>query len=71
MEAIRSSETSVHTRFAQRHIPVEGILHSHRCETLKSDNANIQEFNHNVYNNTPKFTLCQYKYEGADKSLAL
>jgi hypothetical protein len=36
MEAIRSSETSVHTRFTQRHIPEDRILHSHRRENLKS-----------------------------------
>jgi hypothetical protein len=30
MEAIRSSETSVHTRFTLRHIPENGILH-HPC----------------------------------------
>jgi hypothetical protein len=36
MEAIRSYETSVHTRSTQRHISEEGILHSHRCENLKS-----------------------------------
>jgi hypothetical protein len=36
IEAICSSETSVHTRSTQRHIPEEGILHSHRCENLKS-----------------------------------
>jgi hypothetical protein len=33
MEAIRSSETSVHTRSTQRHVPEDGILHSHRLET--------------------------------------
>jgi hypothetical protein len=33
MEAIRSSETSVHTRSARRHIPEDGILlHNHRRE---------------------------------------
>jgi hypothetical protein len=36
MEAIRSSETSVHTRSTRRHIPGGGILYSHRCENLKS-----------------------------------
>jgi hypothetical protein len=36
MEAILSSETSVHTRSTHRHIPEDGILHSHRCENLKS-----------------------------------
>jgi hypothetical protein len=36
MEAIRSCETSVHTRFTRRHIPEDGILHSHRREKLKS-----------------------------------
>jgi hypothetical protein len=28
--------TSVHTRSTHRHIPEDGILHSHRCENLKS-----------------------------------
>jgi hypothetical protein len=36
LEAIRSSETSVHTRSTRRHIPENGILHSHRRENLKS-----------------------------------
>jgi hypothetical protein len=36
METIRSSETSVHTRSTRRHIPEDGILHSHRCENLES-----------------------------------
>jgi hypothetical protein len=35
MEAICSSETSVHTRTTQPHIPENGILHSHRRENLK------------------------------------
>jgi hypothetical protein len=36
MEAIYSSETSVHTRSTKPHIPEYGILHSHRRENLKS-----------------------------------
>jgi hypothetical protein len=31
-----SSETSAHTRSTRRHIPEDGILHSHRREDLKS-----------------------------------
>jgi hypothetical protein len=36
MEAIRSSETSALTRDIRRHILEDGILHSQRCEHLKS-----------------------------------
>jgi hypothetical protein len=36
MEAIISSKTSVHTRSTRRHIPEDGIIHSHRRENLKS-----------------------------------
>jgi hypothetical protein len=32
----RFGGTSVHTRFARRHIPEDGILHSHHCGNLKS-----------------------------------
>jgi hypothetical protein len=34
--AIRSSETSVLIIATQRHVPEDGILHSHRRENLKS-----------------------------------
>jgi hypothetical protein len=36
LEAILSSETSVHTSSTRRHIPEDGVLHSHRRENLKS-----------------------------------
>jgi hypothetical protein len=38
MEAILSFETLVHIKSTRRHIPEDGILHSHRRENLKSYN---------------------------------
>jgi hypothetical protein len=37
MEAIRSSETSVHTRSTRRHIPEDGILLQYLFETFCSN----------------------------------
>jgi hypothetical protein len=49
MEAIRSSETSVHfRRSTRRHIPEDGILHSHHCENLKSYKINIKHICYNT-----------------------
>jgi hypothetical protein len=36
MEATPFSETSVNNKSTWCHIPQDGILHSHRCENLKS-----------------------------------
>jgi hypothetical protein len=36
MEAMRCSETPVHTRATPRNIPEDGIFHSYRRENLKS-----------------------------------
>jgi hypothetical protein len=44
MEAILSSETSVHTISTRRHIPQDGILHSHRRVNLKSYIEYIEKF---------------------------
>jgi hypothetical protein len=36
MQATRFSETSLYDKPARRHIPEDGIIHSHRRENLKS-----------------------------------
>jgi hypothetical protein len=40
MEALRSYETSALTRATLRNIPEDTILHTHRCENLKSYKTN-------------------------------
>jgi hypothetical protein len=44
MEAIRSSEMSVHTRYTRRHITGDGILHSHLRGNLKSYKTFLEDF---------------------------
>jgi hypothetical protein len=47
MEAIRSYETSVYTISTRRHIPEEGIFHSHRRENIKSYTYCLISYNTN------------------------
>jgi hypothetical protein len=44
MDATRFSVMSALTNLARRHIPDEGILHSHRCEHLKSRRTVCEEY---------------------------
>jgi hypothetical protein len=39
----------VHTRSTRRHIPEDGILHSHRCENLKSYIRELTHFHFTVH----------------------
>jgi hypothetical protein len=41
MEAIRSSETSVLTRPTRRHVPEDGIHHSHSCGNVRSSKHHV------------------------------
>jgi hypothetical protein len=58
MEAIRSSETSVHTRSTQYHIPEDGILHSHRRE-----NSNLTGTEFFTYRHIPVRIDSSYEQE--------
>jgi hypothetical protein len=42
MEAMRSSETSIHSRATRLHIPEDGILNSHRRENLISNTLSLR-----------------------------
>jgi hypothetical protein len=58
MEAIRFSETSVHTRSTCRHNPEDGILHSHRRENLKYYMFKIpSKIDMNMYGYFPAFKI--------------
>jgi hypothetical protein len=52
MEAIHSSETSVHTKTAQYNIPENGILHSHHRENL-----NLTAYRHTAISYFPRAVL--------------
>jgi hypothetical protein len=51
-QAIRFFETSVLTGDTQRNMPENGILHSHRRETLKSHISNIFSKNFPTFTQT-------------------
>jgi hypothetical protein len=48
-EALSSSETSVLTRATWRNIPEDTILHSHRCEDLKSYSDETSPYNYTLF----------------------
>jgi hypothetical protein len=57
MEAIHSSETSIHTRSTPPHIPEDGILHSHRRENLKSYKILETSYAYAAGNNSSSLSL--------------
>jgi hypothetical protein len=60
MEAIHSSETSVHTTSTRRHIPEDGLLHSYGRENLRTILQLSEVFGKNVTRNftSPIQMLC-------------
>jgi hypothetical protein len=48
MEAIISSETSVITRVTGPHVPEDGVLHSHSCENLRSEDMDTRDIDDGV-----------------------
>jgi hypothetical protein len=64
MEAIRSSEKSVQTRRTQRHIPEDGIFHSHRRENLKSYIENTMFRKLDLFPKRRVFYFLEYRMMG-------
>jgi hypothetical protein len=60
--------TSVHTRSTRHHMPEDGILHSHRCEILKSYKIKVVPYFIPSYNSY--LFICNL-FKGRDTTLAV